>query len=139
MVEGVTADSPGTQTPVSVEEVMTVLQRCYDPCCKERQVSVVDMGLVEQVRVSGGQVDIDIILTTGWCPFSLHLLHMMEEEVRGIQGVEGVNVQITWNTPWSPDRLSATARERLQLPLEQLLPLREARLARDQRLRESDR
>ncbi|MBO9365484.1 MAG: metal-sulfur cluster assembly factor [Roseiflexus sp.] len=139
MVEGVTTDSPGTQTPVSVEEVMTVLQHCYDPCCKERQVSVVDMGLVEQVRISGGQVDIDIILTTGWCPFSLHLLQMMEEEVKGIQGVEAVNVQITWNTPWSPDRLSATARERLRLPLEQLLPLREARLARDQRLRESDR
>ncbi|MDW8148663.1 MAG: iron-sulfur cluster assembly protein [Roseiflexaceae bacterium] len=118
---------------------MMVLQRCYDPCRKERQVSVVDMGLIEQVRVSGKRVDIDIILTTGWCPFSLHLLQMMEEEVKSIQGVEAVNVQITWNTPWSPERLSATARERLRLPLEQLLPLREARLARKQHLRESER
>ncbi len=139
MVEGMTADPQVTQHPVSVDEVMAVLQRCYDPCCKERQVSVVDMGLIEQVRVSDRQVDIDIILTTGWCPFSLHLLQMMEEEVGRLQGVEAVNVQITWNTPWSPERLSATARERLRLPLEQLLPLREARLAREQRLRESDR
>lgn len=139
MVEAVTADSSTTQVPVSVDDVMTVLQRCYDPCCKERQVSVVDMGLIEQVRVSGRRVDIDIILTTGWCPFSLHLLQMMEEEVQSIQGVEAVNVQITWNTPWSPERLSATARERLRLPLEQLLPLREARLAREQHVRESDR
>ncbi|MCS6940066.1 MAG: metal-sulfur cluster assembly factor [Roseiflexaceae bacterium] len=139
MVEAVTADPSAGQVPVSVDDVMTVLKRCYDPCCKERQVSVVDMGLIEQVRVSGRQVDIDIILTTGWCPFSLHLLQMMEEEVKGIQGVEAVNVQITWNTPWSPERLSATARERLRLPLEQLIPLREARLAREQHLRESDR
>ncbi len=139
MVEAVTADSSTTQVPVSVDDVMTVLQRCYDPCCKERQVSVVDMGLIEQVRVSGRQVDIDIILTTGWGPFSLHLLQMMEEEVKSIQGVETVNVQITWNTPWSPERLSATARERLRLPLEHLLPLREARLAREQHVRESDR
>lgn len=139
MVEAVTADPSAGQVPVSVDDVMIVLKRCYDPCCKERQVSVVDMGLIEQVRVSGRQVDIDIILTTGWCPFSLHLLQMMEEEVKGIQGVEAVNVQITWNTPWSPERLSATARERLRLPLEQLLPLREARLAREQHLRESDR
>lgn len=139
MVEAVTADSSAVQVPVSVDDVMTVLQRCYDPCCKERQVSVVDMGLIEQVRVLGRQVDIDIILTTGWCPFSLHLLQMMEEEVKSIQGVEAVNVQITWNTPWSPERLSATARERLRLPLEQLIPLREARLAREQHVRESDR
>ncbi|MDW8233097.1 MAG: metal-sulfur cluster assembly factor [Roseiflexaceae bacterium] len=139
MIETATADSSSSQAPVSVDDVMMVLQRCYDPCCKERQVSVVDMGLIEQVRVSGKRVDIDIILTTGWCPFSLHLLQMMEEEVKSIQGVEAVNVQITWNTPWSPERLSATARERLRLPLEQLLPLREARLARKQHLRESER
>ncbi|ABU56787.1 metal-sulfur cluster assembly factor [Roseiflexus castenholzii] len=139
MVEAVTADSSATQFPVSVDDVMTVLRRCYDPCCQERQVSVVDMGLIEQVRVSGRQIDIDIVLTTGWCPFSLHLLQMMEEEVKRIQGVEAVNVQITWNVPWSPERLSATARERLRLPLEQLLPLREARLAREQQFRESDR
>lgn len=139
MVEAMTADSSAVQVSVSVDDVMTVLQRCYDPCCKERQVSVVDMGLIEQVRVLGRQVDIDIILTTGWCPFSLHLLQMMEEEVKSIQGVEAVNVQITWNTPWSPERLSAMARERLRLPLEQLIPLREARLAREQHVRESDR
>lgn len=84
MVEAVTADSSATQFPVSVDDVMTVLQRCYDPCCQERQVSVVDMGLIEQVRVSGRQIDIDIVLTTGWCPFSLHLLQMMEEEVKRI-------------------------------------------------------
>lgn len=139
MVGAMTAESSAVQVPVSVDDVMTVLQRCYDPCCKERQVSVVDMGLIEQVRVLGRRVDIDIILTTGWCPFSLHLLQMMEEEVKSIQGVEAVNVQITWNTPWSPERLSATARERLRLPLEQLIPLREARLAREQHVRESDR
>lgn len=138
MVEAVTADFSAAQIPVSVDDVMTVLQRCYDPCCKERQVSVVDMGLIEQVRVSGRQIDIDIILTTGWCPFSLHLLQMMEEEVKSLQGVEAVNVQITWNVPWSPERLSAAARERLRLPLDQLLPLREARLARERQLRESD-
>ncbi|WP_322494091.1 metal-sulfur cluster assembly factor [Chloroflexus sp.] len=109
------------------DDVMAVLRQCYDPCCKERQVSVVDMGLVEQIRINGPQVDIDIILTTGWCPFAWHLLQMMEEEVKTLPGVEQVQVNITWDTPWSPERMSALARERLRLPLEQLLPLREAR------------
>ncbi|MFN3372107.1 MAG: metal-sulfur cluster assembly factor [Chloroflexus sp.] len=122
-----------TTVGVDHDDVMAVLQRCYDPCCKERQVSVVDMGLVEQVRIAGTQVDIDIILTTGWCPFALHLLQMMETEVKTLPGVEHVHVNITWNTPWSPERMSALARERLRLPLEQLLPLREARMQHAQK------
>ncbi|GIV94264.1 MAG: hypothetical protein KatS3mg056_2973 [Chloroflexus sp.] len=121
-----------TTVGVGHDDVMAVLQRCYDPCCKERQVSVVDMGLVERVNVDGQRVAIDIILTTGWCPFALHLLQMMEEEVKTLPGIEQVQVNITWDTPWSPERMSAQARERLRLPLEQLLPLREARLRRTQ-------
>ncbi|WP_298816725.1 metal-sulfur cluster assembly factor [Chloroflexus sp.] len=121
-----------TTVRINHDEVMAALRRCYDPCCKERQVSVVDMGLVEQVRVEDARVDIDIILTTGWCPFALHLLQMMEAEVKTLPGVEQVQVNITWDTPWSPDRMSPLARERLRLPLEQLLPLREARLRRAQ-------
>ncbi len=122
-----------TNVGISQEDVMAVLQRCYDPCCKERQVSVVDMGLIERVKVDGGQVAIDMILTTGWCPFAVHLLQMMEEEVKALPGIEQVQVNITWDTPWSPERMSALARERLRLPLEQLLPLREARLRANQK------
>ncbi|GAB4447901.1 MAG: metal-sulfur cluster assembly factor [Chloroflexi bacterium OHK40] len=114
--------------PPGHAEVMDVLARCYDPCCKEKEVSVIDMGLVERVRVDGPRVGIDIILTTGWCPFSMHLLTMMEEEVGKLAGVEEVQVQITWDVPWSPERMSERARARLRLPMEQLLPLREARL-----------
>ncbi len=117
-----------TAMTVSHDDVMAVLRRCYDPCCKERQVSVVDMGLIERVNINGPRVGIEIILTTGWCPFALHLLQMMEEEVKTLPGVEQVEVNITWDTPWSPERMSAFARERLRLPLEQLLPLREARV-----------
>jgi metal-sulfur cluster biosynthetic enzyme len=125
--------STTTSVGISQEDVMAVLRRCYDPCCKERQVSVVDMGLIERVKVDGSQVAIDMILTTGWCPFAVHLLQMMEEEVKALPGIEQVQVNITWDTPWSPERMSALARERLRLPLEQLLPLREARLRATQK------
>ena len=114
--------------PPGRAEVMEILGRCYDPCCKEKQVSVIDMGLIERVGVEGPRVAIDIILTTGWCPFSMHLLTMMEEEVGKLDGVEEVAVRITWDVPWSPERMSEEARAKLRLPMEQLLPLREARL-----------
>ncbi|MCS6882647.1 MAG: metal-sulfur cluster assembly factor [Oscillochloridaceae bacterium] len=114
-----------------LSEVMEALGRCYDPCCREKEVSVVDMGLVERVCIAGSQVDVDLVLTTGWCPFSMHMLTMIEEEVGKLPGVEQVRVNFTWDVPWSPERLSESARAKLRLPLEKLLPLREARLARE--------
>lgn len=112
-------------------EVLAALRRCHDPCCKEKQISVVDMGLVERVRIDGDRVDVDLVLTSGWCPFSMHLLTMVEQEVGAIEGIGQVKVNITWDRVWTPERLSEDARAKLRLPMEQLLPLREARLRRE--------
>jgi metal-sulfur cluster biosynthetic enzyme len=125
------AQGADSRPPPSETDVFAALRRCYDPCCKEKQISVVDMGLVDQVRIDGAQVGIDIILTSGWCPFSMHMLTMMEQEVGALAGVDDVKVTITWGTVWSPERLSESARAKLRLPMEQLLPLREARLAKE--------
>jgi metal-sulfur cluster biosynthetic enzyme len=114
---------------ITRDEVMTALRDCYDPCCRDRGISVVDMGLIEAVRIDGSQVHIDMLLTTGWCPFVANLFNMIEARVQQCAGVEAVNVQVLWDPVWTMDRLSEPARQALTLPLEQLLPLREMRLA----------
>ncbi len=62
---------------VTSEQVVEVLKTCYDPCCKERAVSVVELGLIQDVKVAenGRDVRVELLLTSGWCPFSTHLLH----------------------------------------------------------------
>jgi len=117
---------------VNKEGVMTALRQCYDPCCADRGISVVDMGLIENVRVEGAAVQIDMLLTTGWCPFVANLNSMMEERVKAETGAESVMVQVVWDPVWTMDRLSESARAKLTLPLEELLPLREQRLAAQQ-------
>ena len=87
------------------------------------------MGLIEDVRVEESEIHIDLLLTTGWCPFVASLFHMMEERVKQFEGVANVKVQVLWDPVWTMDRLSESARRALALPLEQLLPLREKRLA----------
>ena len=67
-------------------------------------------GLVERVRVDGAHVEIDIVLTTGWCPFSMHMLTMLEPEVGAVDGVSEVHVNITWEREWTPERLSEDGR-----------------------------
>jgi len=114
---------------VTKDEVMMALRDCYDPCCRDRGISVVDMGLIEDVRIDGRDVHIDMLLTTGWCPFVANLFNMIGERVKQCEGVENVNVQVLWDPVWTMGRLSASAREKLTLPMEELLPLREKRLA----------
>ena len=110
------------------EAVIQALDNCYDPCCQERKISIVDMGLIESISIQNQSVKIEMVLTTGWCPFASRLLEMAEEEVGKLPGVNGVTVEVVWNPAWTPERMSAGAREKLRLPLEKLAPLREARL-----------
>jgi metal-sulfur cluster biosynthetic enzyme len=114
--------------PPEREAVIRALDNCYDPCCRERKISVVDMGLIESIEIREREVGIEMVLTTGWCPFAARLLGMVEEEVGALPGIDAVDVSVVWDPTWTPQRMSAGAREKLRLPLEKLEPLREARL-----------
>jgi metal-sulfur cluster biosynthetic enzyme len=120
---------------VTSEQVLEVLQTCYDPCCKERAVSVVELGLIQGVQVAenGHDVRVELLLTSGWCPFSTHLLQMIDQNLRTMEGVGEVDTEIVWHTVWTPERMSASARQKLTLPMAQLLPLRQQRLEREAR------
>jgi metal-sulfur cluster biosynthetic enzyme len=110
------------------EAVILALDNCFDPCCRERRISVVDMGLIESIEILDNRVRVEMVLTTGWCPFASRLLEMVEGEVGALPGVDAVDVEVVWDPTWTPERMSAGAREKLRLPLERLEPLREARL-----------
>ena len=116
------------EIPPGREAIIGALDNCFDPCCQERRISVVDMGLIESIEILGREVKVEMVLTTGWCPFASRLLEMVEEEVGALPGVEAVDVEVVWDPTWTPERMSAGAREKLRLPLERLEPLREARL-----------
>jgi metal-sulfur cluster biosynthetic enzyme len=113
---------------VGREAVIRALDNCYDPCCRDRRISVVDMGLIESIEIRDRRVRIEMVLTSGWCPFAARLLGMVEEEVGALPVVDAVDVEVVWDPTWTPERMSEGAREKLRLPMEQLIPLREARL-----------
>jgi metal-sulfur cluster biosynthetic enzyme len=115
---------------ISPEHIVDALRDVYDPCCADRGISIVDMGVVEDVRLAGGHVEVDLVLTTGWCPFVSSMSTAIPERLRGVDGVESVDVKVVWDPVWTQDRLSQSAREKLTMPLEQLIPYREQRIAK---------
>jgi metal-sulfur cluster biosynthetic enzyme len=94
--------------------VIEALRTVYDPCCREQGISVVDMGLVDSVRFDGGQARLELVLTSGWCPFAVELLTLVRERVETLPEVEGAEVEILWEKGWGSERLSPEARTKLR-------------------------
>lgn len=109
--------------------LIDALREVYDPCCADRGISIVDMGVVEDVRLDGSHVDVDVVLTTGWCPFVASMSSAIPDRLKRLDGVETVDVRVVWDPVWTMDRLSDTAREKLAMPLEELEPYRVNRSA----------
>jgi metal-sulfur cluster biosynthetic enzyme len=109
--------------------LIDALREVYDPCCADRGISIVDMGVVEDVRLDGSHVAVDLVLTTGWCPFVASMSSAIPDRLKRLDGVESVDVKVVWDPVWTMDRLSDSAREKLAMPLEELEPYRVGRSA----------
>jgi metal-sulfur cluster biosynthetic enzyme len=90
------------------------LSEVYDPCCAEKGLSVVDMGLVRSVRQAGGQVRVELLLTSGWCPFAARVLTEVQQRIEAQPGVDRAEVDIVWDEAWTTDRLSERAARMLR-------------------------
>ena len=88
---------------------LDALSDVYDPCCREKGISVVDMGLVRSVDASGGHVRVELLLTSGWCPFASRVLTEVQERIAAQPGVTDAEVEIVWDEAWTTDRLSERA------------------------------
>jgi metal-sulfur cluster biosynthetic enzyme len=108
---------------------LDALREVYDPCCADRGISIVDMGVVEDVRVDGSHVAVDLVLTSGWCPFVASMSSAIPDRLKRLDGVETVDVRVVWDPVWTMDRLSPSARAKLEMPLEELEPYRVKRSA----------
>lgn len=98
-----------------VPEIVDALRAVIDPCCRERGISVVDMGLLHDVEVDdAGHARVEIMLTSGWCPFQVDLLDEIEAAVTALPEIVDTHVHITLDEPWSTDRLSPDAAAKLQ-------------------------
>jgi metal-sulfur cluster biosynthetic enzyme len=106
------------------------LSDVYDPCCREKGISVVDMGLLRSVAVHDGHARVELLLTSGWCPFASRVLTDVEDAIRTQPGVDSCAVEIVWDEAWTTDRLSESAVRKLRfLPDPSAVPDRAAYLA----------
>src|SRR5207248_7892348 len=73
----------------------------YDPCCREKGISVLDMGLVRSVQVEDGVARVELLLTSGWCPFAATVLTQVRDQLLGQPGIRDAEVSVVWDEAWT--------------------------------------
>ena len=120
------ADIPAPAAPVGAESALPVeelerltdsivaaLKTVYDP---EIPADIYELGLIYKVDIADDRkVAIEMTLTTPKCPSAAELPAMVENAVGSVPGVGDVSVNIVWNPPWDPSRMSDEARVALNM------------------------
>ncbi len=97
---------------ITVDQVRSSLSQCMDP---EVPLSIVEMGLVYGIDISeSNDVNIKMTMTTQGCPLHQTIVQDVARYVKKVPGVNNVQVDIVWDPPWTMDKMSEVAKEKLK-------------------------
>jgi metal-sulfur cluster biosynthetic enzyme len=101
-------------------DILTALRDVNDP---ELPVNIVDLGLIYRVDIAPDpdapgmlprqKVDIDITMTTQGCPAHEIILEQVRNRLAGLRELSETRVNLVWQPPWTPDRISPEAQKKL--------------------------
>ena len=95
------------------EKVIDVLKNCFDP---EIPVNIYELGLVYNIDIDPRDVvTIKMTLTSPMCPVAETLPPTVEARVRNVDGVNDARVEVTWEPPWGPDKMTDAAKLMLNM------------------------
>lgn len=95
------------------EEVVGALESVYDP---EIPINIYALGLIYELNVNDdGCVDVVMTLTSPTCPVAGQMPGMVKSAVEQVSGVQAAAVELTWEPPWSPERVSEAGKLQLGL------------------------
>ena len=89
------------------EEVVDALRAVEDP---ELGMDIVELGLLYDVEVEGPKVKVTHTLTSMGCPVGPMIQENIDQIARAMPEVEDVEVELTWDPPWSPEKMSDDAK-----------------------------
>ena len=101
-----------TATSVTPDDVRAVLDTVPDP--EMPPVSIAELGMVVDVRVDGGLVELDLVATYSGCPAITLISEQVAAAVSAMPGVESVDVRFTTDVVWTPERFAESAHDKLR-------------------------
>lgn len=94
------------------ERVRGELKKVLDP---ELNINIVDLGLIYDVREEGGEVEVEMTLTSPGCPLAGEIDRKIRDVVEPLKGVKKLIIEIVWDPPWNTDMISEEYKAELGL------------------------
>ena len=92
------------------DKVIDALKEVFDP---EIPVNIVDLGLIYDVDINGSDVDVKMTLTAAGCGMGPYIAQQAEWAISELKDVEDVNVDIVFDPPWDPERITEDGKKLL--------------------------
>lgn len=93
------------------DRVMDALRSVMDP---ELGVNLVDLGLIYGIEAAGDRVSVRMTLTNPACPINSYMTDQARAAVLRVPGVKSADVELVWEPPWEPSRMSPAAKRQLR-------------------------
>ena len=107
-IESKATSLPEGELTRMTDDIVAALKTVFDP---EIPADIYELGLVYKIDIEDDRsVKIDMTLTAPGCPVAGEMPGWVENAVGAVEGVSGVEVNMTFDPPWSPDRMSEEAR-----------------------------
>jgi FeS assembly SUF system protein len=110
---------PGTWTPhgetpgtPSEDALIAACSTVYDP---EIPVNIYELGLIYAIDIDGGKVKVEMTLTAPGCPSAQELPDQVRDAIMAVAGVSTCDVEVVWDPPWDPSRMTEDARLALNM------------------------
>ena len=97
---------------VTLDDVYEALRDVYDP---EIPVNIVDLGLVRDVALVEGNIDVKMTLTFAGCGMGPYIAQQAEWRLAELEGVDDINVDLVFDPPWTPDEITEEGKKLLGL------------------------
>ena len=95
------------------KRVIEEVKKIYDP---EIPVNIYELGLIYKIEVDEkNKVNVDMTLTSPNCPVAESLPKEVKENIKKVEGVSDVNLNLVWEPPWDKDKMSEAAKLELNL------------------------
>ena len=101
------SESLADSSPPSADQVKLALRKVKDP---ELNLNIVDLGLVYEIMVDEGDVQVDMTLTSPGCPAGPQIMTDVERAVKAMPGVGNVTINLVWQPFWTPDKIEPRVR-----------------------------
>jgi metal-sulfur cluster biosynthetic enzyme len=108
--KGTTMEDKTTPATITEQEVYDALREVYDP---EIPVSVVDLGLIYDIKIIDDWVGVKMTLTTPGCGMAGEISNQVRERVLDIPAVHECDVRLVWAPQWTPEMMSPAAKKKL--------------------------